>query len=67
MLPGVENKEQPRGNTYGREMVPMDRPDGSMHVIPVYRRYDGQGGSSLITAEEFHEAVARGEQIIDQG
>lgn len=66
MLPGVENKEQPGRGTYEREMVPIDRPDGSTHVIPVYRRYDGRGGSTLVTADEYHSAIERGEQIIDQ-
>ena len=65
MLPGIENKEQPGGRTYEREMVPMDRPDGSMHVIPVYRRHE-RGEATLITAQEFHDAMERGEQIIDQ-
>lgn len=64
-LPGIENKEQPRGRVYEREMVPMERPDGSLHVIPIYRRHE-RGEAVLITAQEFHDALERGEQIIDQ-
>lgn len=63
MLPGVENKEQPRSVVYEREMVPMDGPDGVTRHIPVFRSYGADGQPTLITATEFRAAEARGEQI----
>ena len=62
MLPGIENKEQPR-ETYEREMVPMEGPDGVSRHIPVFRSYGPDGSPTLITAVEFRAAEARGEQI----
>lgn len=62
MLPGIENKEQPQGTVYERELVPMDGPDGVTRHVPVFRAY-GPEGTTLITATEFRAAEERGEQI----
>lgn len=64
MLPGIENKEQPRdGARYEREMVPIDGPDGVTRYVPVYRIVNADGTYELITSTDFHDAQHRGESM----